>query len=395
MEMPYSKGWHDVRQKPSGKFEARWCDETGKARGKCFLTKTQAQKYAFDKAKNILDAAVGIAPLQKEFAVAFNEWLSTFSDEGTVRIYTRHLDNFVDDMPQVKYVSQLTDLVISAYDKLLSEKKWPTGRLRHNPGGRRHILKTFKAFAHWCVRKKWLLHDPFGEFEMPKSTFEGRRLDSDEFLRLTTPDERYEVDLHLRDLAILMQETMIRSETAWSLTPMDFRSPDQLAIYEQKGQPKVWISLSDKALEIVTRRLMGRKATQRLFDYWSTVDAMRQAWRKKARREGLAGVRLHDAGKITGVSELLDAGFTPKELEHVTNTNWRTLMAYYTKADRGRSFEKFQQYKRDLSQTRLGPKSTGFEGFNVAPMAQERIACTDENDSTNEQIVDVRRQKLG
>lgn len=357
--MPYSKGWHSVRRKPSGKWEARYADETGKARGKCFMTKEQAKRYAEDKARNVADAAVGLAILAKDLKEAATTWLATFRDEGTLRIYNRHLDHFYETMKAVRFVGDLTEDVMIAYDSALAEERWPDGRARHNPGGRRHILKTFKAFVRFCVRRKWLLVDPFLDFKLPRSEFHSRALDAGEFARLTTPDPRYEVDEHLRDMYIVMQETTIRSETLWALTPMDFRAPDLLRVKAQKDQDPVWLSLTAKALEIVTRRLMGRRATQRLFDYFPSVDAMRQASRKKARREGLAGVRPHDAGKVTRVTELLAEGYTPKELEHITNTNWRTLMEYYAKADRSKTFEKYQ--RRDLPQTYPGPK-TGTNG---------------------------------
>lgn len=377
MGMPYSKGWWTTRKKPSGKHEARWADETGTARAKSFMTKAQAERYAQDKARNVSDAAVGLAILAKDLKEAAGIWLATFRDEGTLRIYTRHLDHFYETMPTIVSVGDLTEDTIVAYDSILAGERWPDGRARHNPGGRRHVLKTFKAFAKFCVRRKWLLTDPFLDFKMPKSEFSSRSLEPSEFARFTTPDERFEVDLHLRDLYILMQETTIRSETAWSLTPGDFRAPDLLRVKAQKDQPPVWLSLTDKALAVVRARLQGRRATQRLFDYWSSVDAMRQASRKKARREGMAGVRPHDIGKVTRVSQLLSEGYTPKELEHITNTNWRTLMGYYAKADRERTFEKYQ--RRNLPQTYTGPET----GTNGTAKAQPEAMPASESNFKN------------
>lgn len=371
--MPYSLGWHDVRPKPSGKFEARWADENGAARGKCFLTKAQARKYASDRARGILDAAVGLNVAAKDMREAVESFLSRRIKEESTAIYERHLEDFLSTVPEIKLTGHLTRQVIERYDAVLESRG-------HNPGGRRHIWKTLKTFANYCIENNWLGKSPFFKLRTPKQEFEGRALAPDELSKMVAIDPRYEVDRHISRALRLGNPSMLRISQVWKLTPEDFREPGELRIVGIKDQDTVWLPLHPDALAAVREMLADTPPGERFCRKWRTVDAMRQAFRKKAKRVGLKGVRFHDAAKVTRVSELDSAGYGLGEISELSNTTKQTLAKHYIKADRRRVFERYKGFRSaDLPQTYGGPE-------NIANRSETNPLVPIEPSKTNEQI---------
>lgn len=341
--VPYSKGWNSVRRKPSGKWEARWADESGEARGKCFLTKEQAAKYAFTRAKEILDGATGLAVPTKNLDEAINSFLNRYTDEGTLEIYTRHLENFKAAHPLLTMTGNITRALIEAYDADLT-------RAGHNPGGRRHILKTLKTFTNYCMGERWIMENPFGEgdrrFKAPKSEFEGRALTPEETEKLIAGDR--EVDWFINRAVRLARSTMRRSSQIYGLFPSHFREPGLLYFPSIKGQDAEWLPLQPEAVQII-RELMahpGRPAPDaRLFYRWNSVEHLRDAIRVKAIDVGLKGTRLHDAGKVTRVTELDAAGKGLGYISAVSGTSQQTLSRHYIKPDRRKAFQDYLAYQ--------------------------------------------------
>lgn len=345
--MPYSKGWHSTRKKPSGKFEARWADESGAARGRCFITKEQAAKYAFTKAKEILDGAAGLSVPTKNINEAITSFLKRYTDEGTLAIYARHLEDFAAAHPETTRTGQITKHLIETYDADLT-------RSGHNPGGRRHVLKTVKTFTNYCKVNKWLIEDPFFEFKMPKSEFEGRALNPIETEKLISGDR--ETDWFISRAVRLARSTMRRSERIWSLTSADFREPGLMFCPAIKKQPAEWLPLQPEAVQIIRELLAhpDRPAPDaRLFFRWSSVEHMRDAIRVKAIDVGLKGTRLHDAGKVTRVTELDAAGKGLGYISAVSGTSQQTLSRHYIKPDRRKAFQDYLTL-----QTYGGPTAT-------------------------------------
>lgn len=333
--VPYSKGWHSTRRKPSGKWEARWADESGAARGRCFITKEQAAKYAFTKAKEILDGAAGLSVPTKNLGEAITSFLKRYTDEGTLAIYARHLEDFTAAHPALTRTGQITRHLIETYDADLT-------RAGHNPGGRRHVLKTVKTFTNYCMVNKWLLENPFFEFKMPKSEFEGRALNQVETDRLISGDR--ETDWFISRAVRLARSTMRRSSQIWALGPEHFREPGLMYFPSIKGQDAEWLPLQPEAVAII-RELMAHpdrpSAGARFFFRWSSVEHMRDAIRVKAIDVGLKGTRLHDAGKVTRVTELDAAGKGLGYISAVSGTSQQTLSRHYIKPDRRKAFQDY------------------------------------------------------
>lgn len=341
--MPYALGWHTTRPKPSGKHEARWADENGKARGKCFNTKAQAAKFAMDKANGILNSAVGLSAPTKDIREAMVSFLARRILYASNLIYERHLNDFFASMPEIKLTGHLTREVIESYDRLLEK----TG---HNPGGRRHIWKTLKTFSNYCIENRWLGISPFFKLRSPRSTFKARALTPDELALMISMDPRYPVDQDINRALRIGNPGMLRISSVWSLTPERFREPGEILIGALKGKEAIWVPLHPLALAAVRECLAATPPGVRFFTRWGTIDAMRQSLRKKARRVNLPGVRFHDAAKVSRVTELDAAGYGLGELSELSNTSKITLSKHYIQADRRQAFNRYKRFQSSAAE---------------------------------------------
>lgn len=383
-------GWHDIRQKPSGKWEARWAVDGGRVKAKSFLSKEQARKYASDQANGLLNVAVGLTSVRKPVAEALAEFLGRSVDEKTTALYERRLTEFFAafpdhmipgekretfvQLPALLSINQIDDRYINRYDKLLKAGG-------ANPGGRNHHLRIVRTFSRFCFKRKWMAAYPFDEFNMPQSEFEARPLTSREFDLMAGPSKIHgnQHDLAVTDLWLgrafrLGRGTILRISSIWGLTPKHFRAPDQLWVEAIKGQDPVWITLQPDALAVILELLPGRAADQRLFDYWGSLEAMRNSVADKARRVGLEGVRFHDVCKVTRVSELAAAGWSPAAIAHVSNTSIKTLMTHYIKADRTRSFAEYKDFRPQTDGRPTNPGNAGELAVREGTTAEKSTA---------------------
>jgi integrase len=358
--MPYSLGWHTTRPKPSGKHEARWADESGKARGKCFNTKAQAAKFARDTANGIVNAAVGLSAPTKDIQEAAVSFLARRILDASNRIYERHLNDFFASMPEIKLTGHLTSAVIERYDRLLEK----TG---HNPGGRRHIWKTLKTFSNYCIENRWLGTSPFFKLRSPRSTFKARALSPDQMALMTALDARYPVDADINRALRIGNPCMLRISSVWSLTPEHFREPGEVLVAALKGKEAVWVPLHPAALAAVRECLAVTPPGVRFFARWGTIDAMRQSLRKKAARVGLKGVRFHDAAKVSRVTELDAAGYGLGEISELSNTSKITLSKHYIQADRRQAFSRYQKFQNAADEKISGTKNGNSKNLGLPP----------------------------
>jgi hypothetical protein len=224
---------------------------------------------------------------------------------------------------------------------------------------------------------------------------EQARLDELGFVR---PVQVREVDLWLKEAFAFGYSTMLRISQVWKLTSADFVGPDQLRVAPIKGQDPVWITLRQEAIDVLDRLTAKLNGQGRYFWYWPTVEAMRQAVEGKVRRAGIEPTvyivngqrrevypRFHDICKVSRISELEKQGFSLGELEQLSNTTQRTLMAHYIKADRTRAFAK---YKKFLGQQWANgwPKNGGSSGSNVVQGGVKEPKENSQNSSTSQQI---------
>lgn len=351
----HTLGWRDVRPKKSGKWEARWADENGAARGRTFMDKAVARKYADDMATEVLRGSVGMQ-LNKPVRAALTEFLSRRLDYQTTALNERRMNEFLVAMPEVQTTANITDAVINRFDAILEARG-------SNPGGRHHHLKIVRAFCNFCRKKNWLRSDPFAGFKMPKSEFSGHPVTEEQFEKMCSigwagsnetgvanglawngGNQYKDVDVWLRRAFIFGRETMLRISQVWKLTPADFREPNQLRVEGIKGQETEYKTLTPKAMAVLRELLPGCLPGARLFGYWSSVASMQCAVYKKAKRVGLPGLRYHDVCKVTRVTELDAAGFSIKEISQLSNTTPRTLLAHYIKPDKAQTQSKYEAF---------------------------------------------------
>jgi len=395
----HAPGWKDVRKKPSGKWEARWIDETGAVKGRSFVDKAVAAKLADDMARESERAAVGLGVTHKPIVNALAAFQDRRLDPKTVDLNGRRMKEFLLAFPALTLVDQITDTHINTFDRMLEAKGC-------NPGGRNHHLRIVRTFCKFCRDKNWLPTNPFLNFKMPKSDFEGRACTEEEFERMCSigwvggnkisdtygigwqgGNQYKDVDLWLRRAFRFGRETMLRVSQVWKLTPEDFREPGEIRVKGIKGQESEWKPLTEIALEVLRELLQVTKPGQRFFSYWSSVASLQQAVQKKATRVGLKGLRFHDVCKVTRVSQLDAAGFSIKEISQVSNTTPRTLLAHYIKPDKQKTFDKYRAFAQ--ARPASDPPETKLSGNLGVSQPQGGIESTTDNTqngSTSRQI---------
>lgn len=389
-------GWHGTRKRANGRYQARWCDSEGVQSLGGFLSKAQAETHALNKAKEALNVMVGLAVFRKPIADARQGFLDRRTKENTRALNQRRLDEFLAAMPEIKDTSQLTRNLIDRYAGLLA-------RAGHNSGGQEHHLRIVRAFCNFCVAQKWLVESPFTDFDMPKSDYEGRALNSEEWDRMVQPsripNQYKEVDWWLNRAFRLGYSGVLRISQVWKLQPKDFRAPNELWVEGIKDQEGEWKLLRPEAVAILQELLPGALLRGRFFHYWASVESMRNSVEDKARRVGLAGVRFHDVCKVTAVSDLAAKGYGPADLEHIANTSKRVLIEYYMKADRSRALARYVADQggkaakaapiQGHTRATFGPNNQGFVETSGDQLRQESAKETVEKASISPSIPEV------
>ena len=181
--------------------------------------------------------------------------------------------------------------------------------------------------------------DPFENFKIPKSQFVGRYLSEEERKKFLSIHPKYPVDQALHRALTFGLYSLLRISQVFHADWQHFKAPDQLWIPGIKGQDGRWIALHPEALAVMgTRREAGP-----IFDYWETLDSFREAVYKKAKREKLHGVRFHET-KHTGISALLEAGYSVPEVCKISGNSYRTIV-HYAHVNEQRVFDKWKAFK--------------------------------------------------
>jgi integrase len=146
------------------------------------------------------------------------------------------------------------------------------------------------------------------------------------------------VDRHLNRALTFGLYSLLRISQVFHADWSHFKAPDQLWVPGIKGQEGRWITLHPKALEAMGKR----KDDGPVFDRWDSLAAFREAVYKKAKREKLRGVRFHET-KHTGISALLEAGYSVPEVCKISGNSYRTI-SHYAHVNEQRVFEKWKSF---------------------------------------------------
>jgi integrase len=291
-----------------------------------------AYEYARKMALEACQIRAGQPVQGKDVRIALDAFLGRANVKScTHDLNRRHLESLIDHF-KLRRIDQLTpDLV----------NDW-LGHLKAvgcNPGGQSLSLRILRTFCRFCCKKKWLGAYPFADFRIPKSEFVGRYLTEEERTKLLSINPRYEVDIHLSRALTFGLYSLLRISQVFHADWDHFRAPDQLWIPGIKGQEGRWITLHPKALAVIGMP----KDSGPFFDYWETLPAFRDAVYKKVKREGLHGVRFHET-KHTGISALLEAGYSIPEVCRISGNSYRTI-AHYAHVNEQRVFEKWKGFE--------------------------------------------------
>jgi integrase len=294
--------------------------------------KSLAIEYARKMALERCHLRAGQPVSGKDIHVALEAFLSREDvKECTHDLNRRHLQALLDRF-NLKAVEELTEDLVHDWLRHLKA-------LGYNPGGQSLSLRILRTFCRFCQKKKWLTAYPFDDFKIPKSEFVGRYLNEEERAKLLSIDPRYEVDEHLSQALTFGLYSLLRISQVFHADWSHFKAPDQLWIPGIKGQEGRWITLHPKALGV-----MGApKPSGQIFDRWQTLEAFRESVYKKAKREKLHGVRFHET-KHTGISALLESGYSVPEVCKISGNSYRTI-SHYAHVNEQRVFEKWKAFE--------------------------------------------------
>jgi integrase len=317
------------------KWYSGWRDERGRCQSRAHPVgagKDFAREYARKQAIEACEIAAGRIVSGKGVREALEEFCQRQDVKAcTHALNRRHLEDFIAQS-KIRIVEQLTESVVHSWLAALKARGY-------NAGGQSLALRVLRTFCRFCRKRRWTSYYPFEDFKIPRSTFTGRYLTDDERSRLLSINPRYEVDRHLSRALTFGLYSLLRISQVFSAQWDQFRPPDQLWIPGIKGQEGRWIRLHPKALEA-----MGpQRASGQIFDRWETLEQFRQAVYKKVKRERLHGVRFHET-KHTGISALLEAGYSLPEVCRISGNSMRTI-AHYAHVNEQRVFQKWKSFE--------------------------------------------------
>jgi integrase len=330
------------------KWHSGWRDEYGRCHSKVHALgsgKMLAQEYARKRAIEACLVRAGQPLNGRDIGAALEAFLAREDVKAcTHDLNRRHLDAFVAHF-KLRSVNEITQERVNEW---LGHLK----ALGNNPGGQSLSLRILRTFCRFCRKKHWLAQYPFDDFKIPKSQFVGRYLSDEERIRLLSINPRYDIDRHLNRALTFGLYSLLRISQVFSVDWSQFKAPDQLWVPGIKGQDGRWIALHPKALDV-----MGEpKESGQVFDHWETLAAFREAVYKKAKREKLFGVRFHET-KHTGISALLEAGYSIPEVCKISGNSMRTI-AHYAHVNEQRAFEKWKAFEYGQGPRVSGPNRT-------------------------------------
>ena len=317
------------------KWHSGWRDERGVCHSKVQplgASKDLAREYARRQALEATQVRAGLAVSGKDIREALLEFLGRQDVKPcTHDLNARHLEAFVAHF-RLRHVDQVTESLVHVWLAHLKAKGC-------NPGGQSLSLRILRTFCRFCRKRRWMAHYPFEDFKIPRSEFVGRYLSADERSRFLSVNPRYDVDRHLNRALTFGLYSLLRISQVFTADWQHFRSPDQLWVPGIKGQEGRWITLHPKALSV-----MGSpRPSGQIFDRWETLPAFREAVYKKAKREKLHGVRFHET-KHTGISALLEAGYSLPEVCKISGNAPRTI-SHYAHVNEQRAFERWKSFE--------------------------------------------------
>lgn len=345
------------------KWHSGWRDQQGRCHSKVHPAgagKQLALDFGQKMAVEACQVRAGLPIHGKDIRSALEAFLNREDvKECTHELNRRHLEALIDHF-KLETVDQLTEDLVHEW---LGHLKG----LGYNPGGQSLSLRILRTFCRFCRKKKWLSTYPFDDFKIPRSEFVGRYLSEEEREKLLSINPRYDVDRHLNRALTFGLYSLLRISQVFKADWSYFKAPDQLWVPGIKGQEGRWIRLHPKALAA-----MGtRKDSGQIFDRWETLAAFRESVYKKVKREKLHGVRFHET-KHTGISALLESGYSVPEVCKISGNSYRTI-AHYAHVNEQRVFEKWKAFEYRTTADPGGDRRGADEAENRTATVQQNM----------------------
>jgi integrase len=362
------------------KWHSGWRDEHGHCHSKVHALgsgRVLAHEYARKRAIESCQMRAGQPLNGRDVGAALEAFMAREDVKScTHDLNRRHLEAFIDHF-KVRSVNEITEDRVNAW----------LGHLKafgHNPGGQSLSLRILRTFCRFCRKKHWLEKYPFEDFKIPKSQFVGRYLSDEEQARLLSINPRYDIDRHLNRALRFGLYSLLRISQVFSVDWAHFKPPDQLWVPGIKGQDGRWITLHPKAMA-----MMGEpKESGQIFDRWETLAAFREAVYKKVKREKLSGVRFHET-KHTGISALLEAGYSIPEVCKISGNSVRTI-SHYAHVNEQRAFEKWKTFEYGQRSGIGGPNRTAGIQQETAKQGPNRVpGGSEEHESENAKQIQI------
>ena len=243
----------------------------------------------------------------------------------------RHLEDFLAHS-KIQTVEQLSESLVHSWLAALKARGY-------NPGGQSLALRVLRTFCRFCRKRRWTAYYPFEDFKIPKSTFSGRYLTDDERTASSqsipaTKSTASEPSAHVRALLASSNQPSVSRR----LGAFPGAGPTLGSRHQGAGGPL------DHATPEGARgdgRAESSRATSSIDG--KRFEQFREAVYKKAKREKLYGVRFHET-KHTGISALLEAGYSLPEVCRISGNSMRTI-SHYAHVNEQRVFEKWKSFE--------------------------------------------------
>ena len=197
-------------------------------------------------------------------------------------------------------------------------KKWgkTSGKYQWN------IFNCLRAFLNWAIQKGHMKTLPeFPECDKePAKKQQALDYDGQQFHISEIPDKH-------RDIYIFASETALRIGEACAVMIEDLDLPNERMIVQKtysasqlmdrpKGKKKLWIPLSDRAIEVAKRNIRSRIGRQFLFINPETKNGYKTGYlRKLWRKHGTCALTLHEAIRATTVTGWAVSGANAFEIK--------------------------------------------------------------------------------
>jgi len=279
--------------------------------------------------------------------VDFRKALEEFTTRDNVQDNTLEsnayiMDTFAKMNEKVKRLEDITSDLLIGWKKKLKKAGYADGTVNMQ-------TSLIRIFLNWCVKRDYLPKNPCPDKYVHKYAKTGHYYTLEELDKLTTPiaaikPQQAKSDVLLICAIKIAAHQGIRLSQVWGIEMKHYKpSTNRLWTKGIKGAPDKEVMCHQVTVEAIKEAAkVSGVETGRVFGNWGMPEAMGLAFRRKCAELKIVEGDFHDL-KHTCVSRLEEQGFTPSEMEDITNTT-RAALSHYTHASEERLRVKFEKF---------------------------------------------------